>query len=456
MASNILTIKCPQCGCIKHSSLGNDKYHCDGCGAIYFIDKNDMHIFHHQQNGPQNTIKSNKLLIIGLIIFFSALFLIRFFVIQIKNTETTQPKVVEYRSYVTSNENRIKPTQPTKKELWKHKNIAMFITNDTPYLIMESHLSISESMKPTQDQYFIKIFNTKTQRFESEFNLIDEHNNKFPYVIKTWDDGEILLLINNLKLFQLNKKEKIFKNVNDSFFSEHPEFSQGLAKIEFVRDDWGSGLYVYTNEGKHFYFYPTINKLYDKDAFFDANSGFKSLPENTATSTGFAFNIYSYEYPDEDSLLIKFDYKYQPNYPREQPSFSWRKFYGTEDGFFTDETPYQKVLMNEWMMNRTRTIKYQNFTPDRVYFFPKLLDFNEEFILIAFTTSPVKAENYIVQLLNAKSAEIIWSYDFPLNFKNTRGKILGDRILLMTDDHLIELNEKGKQTLSLDITSLNN
>lgn len=460
MTVNILTIKCPQCSSIKHSSLGDDKYKCESCGAIYFIDKNEQHIYIHQQNQSQETLEVNKITnfkILGLLGCLIPLVLVLYFYLT-ENSNDIDPVIESdsYQSTISSSEiNKI------KKEEWTHKNIKMFVDNETPFLIMESKLHVEDPdlFAQSKDQFFIKIFDINAKQFVSEFNVTDDNNKKISYEIKTWDQDEILLLINNQKFYQLNKKNKTFQDVEQRFFTNHTEFSQGLAKIEFVRPQWGSGLYVYTNKGKHFYYYPMIDKLYDEDAFYNARDGFKSLPANASTRISYQFDLESYDYPDENHQLIKYEYKYLPGFPREEPMFRWRKIYDNPSNqavvVIYENTPFKKLLIHPTKKNDSRIIKYADFTPDRLYFFPQLLTFNDDAVLIAFTTSPVKTENYIVQLLNAKNTDIIFSYNFPFEFKQLNAEITKDHILLMTEDHFIGLNHEGKQDFLLDIQSLN-
>ena len=159
MTVNILTIKCPQCSSIKHSSLGDDKYKCESCGAIYFIDKNEQHIYIHQQNQSQETLEVNKITnfkILGLLGCLIPLVLVLYFYLT-ENSNDIDPVIESdsYQSTISSSEiNKI------KKEEWTHKNIKMFVDNETPFLIMESKLHVEDPdlFAQSKDQFFIKIF----------------------------------------------------------------------------------------------------------------------------------------------------------------------------------------------------------------------------------------------------------------------------------------------------------
>ncbi|WP_141673812.1 hypothetical protein [Gilliamella sp. Choc5-1] len=469
MTSNILTIKCPQCGSIKHSSLGNEKYQCEGCGAVYFVDKNDVHVFHHQQSEPKKTIQSKNNTINIVVIVCASIFCTVIFgviaVLQVLGSEGFfESKPVAYSAKSTSDKNRTNPPATVNKEKWTHKNIDIFVYKDTPYLIMKSKLKISKDdpFSRREEQHFIKIYDTQANQFVGQFELpIDEKSHfsePIPYELRKWDNDDFLLLIDKQKLYRLNKHNKIFEYVNDTMFAKQPEFSQGLAEIKFVSKEWGDGLYVYTNKGKHFYFYPNIDKLYKDDEFYKARTGATPLPANFSVRTAFSFSTISNDYPDENCRLIQYEYQYLPGYPREEAWFKWSNFYYTKQNqaivIINSDTPYEKVLLEPWLKKASRTLKYRDFTPDRVYFFPKLLDDNGDSLLIAFSTSPVKKDNYVIQLLDTKDADIRWSYNFPLTFNSVKAKILNDRIILMTADKLIQLNHDGKQDFILDTKSL--
>lgn len=110
--------------------------------------------------------------------------------------------------------------------------------------------------------------------------------------------------------------------------------------------------------------------------------------------------------------------------------------------------------MEPWRKKASRTLKYLDFTPDRVYFFPRILDYNADSVLIAFSTSPVNKDKYIIQLLDAKTGDIRWSYNFPLENNELGAKILDNRIILRTKNKFILLDSDGKQNSISDIKTL--
>ncbi|WP_085164657.1 hypothetical protein [Gilliamella bombi] len=129
---------------------------------------------------------------------------------------------------------------------------------------MKSKLKISKDdpFSRREEQHLIKIYDTQANQFVGQFEFpIDEKSHfseSIPYELRKWDNDDFLLLIDKQKLYRLNKHNKTFEYVNDPMFAKQPEFSQGLAEIKFVSKEWGDSLYVYTNKGKHFYFYSNM------------------------------------------------------------------------------------------------------------------------------------------------------------------------------------------------------
>lgn len=466
MTSNILTIKCPQCGSIKHISLGNEKYKCEGCGAVYFVDKKDIHIFHHQQSQQSqqpNMVQPNKTIIWGVIAFSCVVFLLVMIESFIDgNNSNSKGSVVGHSSYSSTNNNRPKPTQEAITKEWSNNIIDMYVFKGKPYLIFKTELSLSKRASRSQYQHFIRIYDIEANKIVGQFELPTDKKDPFsrphPYELVKWEDDDFMLLIDNQKLYQLNKYNNTFESVNKELFSKQAEFSSGLAEIKFVSEDYGSGLYVYTNKGKHFYYYPKIDKIYNDSEYYKARSGQTPLPSNFSVRTGFSFSTKSNDYPDEIPRLIKYEYQFLPGYPREDVWFKWTNVYYTKQNqaivVIDNNTPYEKILLEPWRKKASRTLKYLDFTPDRVYFFPRILDYNADSVLIGFSTSPVNKDKYIIQLLDAKTGDIRWSYNFPLEYYKLGAKILDNRIILRTENKFILLDSDGKQNSISDIKTL--
>lgn len=58
MAKKIKAIKCPQCGSSKISELRADYYHCNSCGTDFFLDSDDINIYHHNAPSDKSVDKS--------------------------------------------------------------------------------------------------------------------------------------------------------------------------------------------------------------------------------------------------------------------------------------------------------------------------------------------------------------------------------------------------------------
>lgn len=393
MAKQIKAIKCPQCGSTKAKELRTDYYRCNSCHTEFFIDSDDININHrHEPLNPAN-LPNQKYIAVGVTVFMVVVFLLSTLFY------TRKSSVNDYRpSAISAND---------EKEYFSWTGIEEFEgfanTNGEGMIVVigegvyqKGAYSVSKEEEPYMAVY------RADNRKQMAFKQIGELKNvKISYSdISVFGNGDVYVIFNKKRLFKLNTttyelSEVVFQTLG------LPEFEKGVFQIEF--EYYNDGFKVINELGKELYYFPIINKVYNKNEFYDAQ------PKKTANAkkqVAFVFAEKSFDYPDEKPLLIKYYYWHQTGYPYDMPHFEWRKDYGGS-GIFTDRDPYRKVLISPYQAKDSRIISWKNFTPDREYISGTVLAYDDKEVMIAFSTT--LSGNTIVQLLDAETAAIKWT-----------------------------------------------
>ena len=233
--------------------------------------------------------------------------------------------------------------------------------------------------------------------------------------LKAFENGDLYLLANKTKVYQVDKAAYSVTDVTKTLFQGQPELSVGVASIEPVRDDNGDGFSIFTNDGRTVFFFPRIRKVYNEDAYYEAQGGFKTLRPNSATKTTFVFTGKSTTYPEDKLQLIKYQYRNNDGGAKQEPDFSWDDDYGGS-GIFTDADPHKKVLITPYSLQRARVLSFSDFTPGRLYFSPGVLHADAGQVLIRFRPTAADGSAPVVQVLDAKTGTIKFTTPLPTDF----------------------------------------
>ncbi len=383
MAKRIKAIKCPQCGSTKARELRTDYYECDACHTEFFIDSDDININHKYDTPPILNTKYILIIVATFVGFFIFFNIINSFSSS-KPLDITKEKeiifwsdVKELKGFANANE----------------EGMILVIGNRTSkkgyHTSKEKKASFGIYQAIDKKEVFIKPING--------LEKIEISNAK----IKSFENGDVYAVINKKKLFRLNIKtydfeEVIFQSLN------LPELAKGVFEIKFAYEN--DGFEVINELGKNLYYFPIINKVYTKNGFYNACRA-KKIP-TAKKQIGFQFSKDSDDFPNEKIQLIKYYYWSQIGYPTNIPYFKWQKDFGGS-GIFTDSSPYRKVLISPYVAKTSRLISISDFTPKRDYMSGKVLAYNDKEVLISF--KPTLSGNTIIQILDAKTAEIKWT-----------------------------------------------
>lgn len=379
MAKKIKAIKCPQCQSVKKEKLAEEHFLCSNCSTEYFLDNDDLnvHINHHNAPQVENSFnKHRKVIVLGLFVFLLLSIILPYlFSPVLKNNSE--------KSYPTK---RIRNVISVPLET---------VENPLVLLLMSKRNNRKET-------FFVRFYDLLDERAFPPIPLV--HNDgKYPR-IKTFASGKNYLLFrDDENIYEVDFAHQEFKSVSDQVLGEVPEFSSGVASIDFSSEDYG--FKIFTNNGQEFFYFPEINQLLKS-----GNEVYNLVEQNKALAEAqqalYIFTSKSSDFPKEKIQLVK--YWYPESYPRELPSRAeWHKAYHLNDGIegIKNEVAYDKVLFN-----KERDIKFKDLTPDRHYFNQKIVYQDSENLYISGKASAnINAKSY-VQRINSETGEVDWSF----------------------------------------------
>lgn len=436
MAKTIKTIKCPTCGSTKITETRQDYYKCDSCGVDFILDNDDININHrHFHDRP--LVSGYKHIRKIIIIIFAGVFVISLLF------QLLKPNSKPANNYSTYSSTQTQKEEEKILYEWSNDSKKMaFLSEDGEPLVMvigkikeDNHRLHGEDNTIYYAVYDLK--NSK-KKFIKILEDASSKTNSTGIAIREFDDKNIYVIINNRNIYQI-KQDFSIQNIGEYYVKKNTELAVGLAKIEFENINDGSALKLVNNEGKQLTYLPLIDKIYKKDKFHDAKS---IIPPQAKTLTAYTFSSVDDDFPDEKIRLVKYTFKDQIGYPKEKPMFGWIKDYA-QYGIIYDNTPYTKKFIRPYWAEQAKIVNYEILTPDRTYFAPKVLAYNDEYILIKNKATPIEGEPSQVQLINAKTTEIELAFTPEIDRYQNNNYILKDGFIIESNDYHY-LDKTGK------------
>jgi len=436
MASEIKAIKCPQCGSTQQTEIRRNYFRCNSCGTEYFVNNENDITITHKYDIPNNTPQLKKagiiiVSVIGAIIVLSFISSLLF---------SGHKKMNSYHTLSTS-------PAPSKEKPFKWYRAEDFYFESAAGQPIFIALGIAEDderrsadAKNVLAGFYDAVSGKEIKKQELNIPLKVGFDIKF----RMFESGDLYCIVDEKRLLKVDRQYIKIEEVSPDLYKDIPDFSSGLAQIKFVYEGGGDGFQVLTNDGKERYYYPLIQKVYTKDLFYKARSGFSTVPSDTPVQTAFAFSRNDEDdYPEEKIQLVKYQYKCPSGYPKDTPAFGWRKDYGGS-GFFTDKSPYKKSFITRWSINQARVVSYTDFTPGRLYFDSKVLASDEHTVLIAFRSSVAQDAPYSIQALDAKTARILWTTPIDSNLYIYDGFISDSGYCINANVCMLFIDKTGK------------
>lgn len=402
MAKQIKALKCPHCGSVKKQNIKEDHYICNNCGTEYFLDNDDINVNVKHEYGKSNGLdpKAKKYLLLAVagVLFFVV------FSNLIRNCGNNSGR--SFKS-VDSDDS------PKKKEyVDRVKEYLAFTAYNTKSPMLLFIITRSKDGYTREGaEYFARFYDPLKEKTINDIPLAGW---KDDYYIRSrvFSDGNYYICADKSnKVYKIDPAKNEVVDMTNTFFADVPEFSSGIATLKFTQDREGDGFNIMTNDGKEYYYYPLVRKIYkDHSERREAGTGLSSLLSGASTSIYYTFSEKSRDYPEEKIQLIKYWYKNNPGYPIMLPyshQVSWQKVYQypKKSGVYYGSFPFTKKLVIE-----PRIIKFIDLTPGRLYFKANIAYQDSTNLYITGLPDANPEGKTFIQKIDTETGKIIWSY----------------------------------------------
>ena len=436
MAKQIKAIKCPNCGSVSKTEIKTDYYKCNNCQTEYFLDDDAVNINYNKPNNGLDA-KTLKVIAIGVgsiltIIFLSSI---------ISSLFKSDPKPV-YQAY-----ERPKPVEEKESFSTSRYSSLPFLrgTTQQPVVMIAETRNYTPAKFQDKDGIYVSFYDPIEKTLLASTKILEKNQSGSDVKFRSFSDGNVYIIEKNKTLLMVDKEALKIEEVGAKFFNANKELQIGVAEIKFEQERRGDLLLILTNEGKEFYYYPLVQKLYTKAQYYKQYMGFNTLLPGAKTKVIHEFTDKSYDFPDEKLQLLEIIYKDNGYGPKElNKTISWGKDYGRA-GIFKGTEPYKKNLLNDYQLTVHRVLKLRDLTPGRLYFSPSIKIDSDSLLVIQVRADANKASNFKIQKLDPKTGTVIWTADLPdgVVFEKMMAHKNG-YIGIPNNEDLISLDKNGK------------
>ena len=411
MPKHIKALKCPQCGSTRATLIREDHYRCDSCSTEFFLDSDDITIHHKHETVPDN---SNPFSFIqsqfsahpkrSFLIAGGASF--AFFLLVIIGNLTSSRSMDRVAERIAASQGGYGYTGTLKERMsYDLESLELFTSASGRPVVVVCGSSYPSSTSSKQAKAFILLIDAETKKLLKNVELPDVKGDVDVTGLRQFGDGTVYLNLNKKRLYRIDRSTLDVKEVQGSDFDQ-AEFSEGFATVEFFYDDYGDGLKVMTNLGKSYIYYPIANKLYTEKSIHQALT--EKRP-GAQVYTHFTFSRQTHDYEDQQIQLVRYRTLEQVGYPHYEPRFGWEKDYGGS-GIFTDASPYRKVFVSPFDIERSHLQGYEDLTPGAYYFSPAVLHEADDRVLVSFRPTADSEAAKIFRCLDAKTGKVLWNF----------------------------------------------
>ncbi len=199
---------------------------------------------------------------------------------------------------------------------------------------------------------------------------------------KKMDEGKTYIIINKNRLFLLDEKTLSISEITPQSIGL-PEFEKGFAEIDTI-SAYENSLEITNNLGKEYYYFPKLNQaiLYGNRKEMD-----QLIAQNPIVPQGVTRFVFSRKDDDKLPELFKVKRQGQVGYPYKKIFLRW----------FKGELYIDK---------ESQVVSYENFTPERFYFKPEVLHYDDKEVFIYFKHDVSESSPYFFQVLDAQTGEL--------------------------------------------------
>ncbi|WP_462267387.1 hypothetical protein [Mucilaginibacter sp.] len=251
MARDIKAIQCPHCGSIYKTEVKPDFYRCQNCGTEYFLDSDDVHIYHHNGRTPPPAYSSAPpvntnlpvYILIGAVLFIAVTyFAVMLFQPKSRNNYAVQSNYKVPRSYHTS---FVYTNTATGAPVYLRLGTD-YVDKGNNQSDLEVHAQFNNALNG--DLLADRVMPKDGQR-----------NNNCDLTFKTYKPDLIMAIGCSNILFEVDTRNNRLNDITTQIFKDYPQLNSGIARLEF--DYYKDMITVMNNEGNSYYYFPVIKKL---------------------------------------------------------------------------------------------------------------------------------------------------------------------------------------------------
>jgi hypothetical protein len=352
MAKDIKAIQCPKCGSTSKQEIKPGFYQCQNCQTEYFLDSDDVHIYHHhervspiQSSAPPGNTKLPVYILIGAVAFIAVVYVV---------TMLFQPKRSSYNAISTYKAPR------SYRSSFVYTNTA---TGNPVYMRLGMDY-IDKGNNKSEKEYHVQFNDALNGELIADriADKNDQNQDDCSLTFKTYAQDMIYAIGCNNVLFKLDTRDNKLTNVTKSTFKDYSQMSSGVARLDF--DYKKAMINVMNNEGESYHYFPTANKLVKSDA--EAEEVWKQVYDT--------------------KRYFEFGYM----------------------GDFFDDNKVDQLIEIKYTKSSGQLLK-RNLTPGRKYFGPAILYQDENDLLIVVNTTAAPEPPVSVQRIDVQTGKIRWA-----------------------------------------------
>jgi len=419
MAKEIKAIQCPKCGSTQKVETRQDYFKCLSCDTEYYLDNDDITITHNVNYATPSTPPSAKKALKVVVAVFLFLMVTLFIITRIFNSSAPVQANEEKEEY----------------HWWDNDAVAYVGTDGKPIVAVMGQRDFMGSEHETKSGKYIVFYDLlsekeiKSQRLEN----IPKAGSENVY-FRAFENGDIYAIANKTIIFKINKGNMVLNDVTRSAFAHHPELSTGIANAEFIGAEYGDGFNLMTNDGKSYFYFPVIDRVYTKDAYEQAKDDLEIRDDHAKKKTYYDFSSVSSSYPDEKTQLIKFTQKDNAGGPNARAYF--------EVDYHTADNGQRQKTIFRW--GEDLVLSYSDLTPGRLYFSPKVLYSDAKYVLLSSNATAAQESNTSLQCLNPDTGAILFTLPFSESKSFYDVIRYKEGFLIKTSGSIIAVSTDGK------------
>ena len=416
MAKQIKVIKCPQCGGNKPVMIDKDHYRCSKCDTEFILDNDDINVNVNHNYGQQPQKTSYSVVAFIIVIIFTVFIGIGIISNQLRKTN-----------------NRTTVSAPSTAK----SDIVFSVLSDVGGRAIAFYLE-DENTRLKDDGYsavFYDIIDGK--KIKAQKGLFMKESIEEIECRKFLSDSSCYLMINRKYIYKIETDTLV--DMYDEISSRKPALNSGYSSAFFIPEGYGEGFLLETKLGKSFYYYLASDALYTEKAMNHVMKGkFETLSPEASDKVYYLFKNRESKESSNVAELYEITYK------------------------FNNGGPECKLLnMSMLDLNSSdiyRIVLQKPITEEFICFSPKVLYYDEDYILITYKLTLAEDAVRSVQLLDTKGT-ILWTVpvqyniesEYPVKYgnKNIAQKLYNVRtkngfMLQNEKNSLLEISMDGK------------